>query len=109
MTSEAVVSGFGDDAFEHAFPTLFALAMGPALRILRSVPDAEDVAAEVLARVYADWPRLRGAAWVPRRPGLARVGGQCADMRETRCCRRHRRRSAIRILESLMADAERIA
>lgn len=63
MTSEAVVSGFGDDAFEHAFPALFALAMGPALRILRSVPAAEDVAAEVLARVYADWSRLRDAPW----------------------------------------------
>ena len=63
MAEEAVVSGFGDDAFERAFPALFALAMGPALRILRSTPAAEDVAAEVLARAYADWSRLRGAAW----------------------------------------------
>lgn len=56
---------FGDDSFEQQFEVLFDAAMAPALRILRSVPAAEDVAAEVLARTYADWRRLAGESWLP--------------------------------------------
>lgn len=57
-----LVSEFGDD-FERCFDHLFQVAMRPALRILRSVDAAEDVAAEVLARALADWARLRMATW----------------------------------------------
>jgi len=55
---------FGDDAFERQFEHLFGVAMRPASRILRSVEAAEDVAAEVLARAYADWKRLGGQPWL---------------------------------------------
>jgi len=64
MPSDPATPAFQDDRFEQAFPRLFDVAMRPALRILRSVEAAEDVAAETLARVYADWRRLAGAPWV---------------------------------------------
>src|SRR4051794_29114012 len=51
-------------AYSAAFSRLFAVAIRPSLRILRDVDAAEDVAAEVLARVYADWDRLGSAPWV---------------------------------------------
>lgn len=55
---------FADDQFEQQFEVLFDAAMAPALRILRGVAAAEDVAAEALARTYADWSRLGGAPWL---------------------------------------------
>jgi RNA polymerase sigma factor (sigma-70 family) len=55
---------FGNDGFEAAFGGLYRLAMRPALRILRETGPAEDVAAEVLARVYVDWRRLGGQVWL---------------------------------------------
>ena len=55
---------FDDIAFERQFQRLFEVAMRPSSRILRSVDAAEDVAAEVLARAYADWKRLSGAPWL---------------------------------------------
>ena len=59
-----VVAGFDDDGFEAAFGRLFDVAMRPAVRILHSVEAAEDVAAETLARIYADWRRLGGQPWI---------------------------------------------
>src|SRR4051794_10654835 len=50
--------------FDDAFAPLFEVAMRPALRILRSVDDAEDIAAEVLARVYVDWVKLGQQPWI---------------------------------------------
>lgn len=64
MADDVVVSEFGNVDFERDFARLFNVAMGPALRILRTVPQAEDVAAEVLARIYADWARLGAAPWL---------------------------------------------
>jgi RNA polymerase sigma factor (sigma-70 family) len=64
MADDPGLPGFDDERFEEAFPRLFDVAMRPAMRILRSVDAAEDVAAETLARVYADWRRLAGAPWV---------------------------------------------
>lgn len=56
--------------FDDAFPGLFLLAFRAAHRILRDVAAAEDVAADVLARVHDRWGRLGGAghrdAWVVR-------------------------------------------
>lgn len=87
MAGEMVASQFGDDDFERAFASLFSLAMGPALRILRTVPAAEDVAAEVLDRAYADWPRLRVAAW--REAWTVRVTTNLAIDQVRRGRRRH--------------------
>lgn len=53
-----------DERFERSFATLFDVAMRPAMRILRSVDEAEDIAAEVLARVYVDRERLTDAPWL---------------------------------------------
>lgn len=53
-----------EESFDARFPHLFDVAMRPALRILRGVADAEDVAAEVLARALVDWDRLRHAPWL---------------------------------------------
>jgi RNA polymerase sigma factor (sigma-70 family) len=58
-----------DPSFEAEFERLFALAFRPALRILRSPEAAEDVAAEVLARAYFRWSRLRLGSvdgWIAR-------------------------------------------
>jgi RNA polymerase sigma-70 factor (ECF subfamily) len=52
------------EGYDAAFSRLFAVAIRPSLRILRDIDAAEDVAAEVLARVYADWSRLGSAPWV---------------------------------------------
>lgn len=53
-----------EGSFDDRFPYLFDVAMRPALRILRGVPDAEDVAAEALARALAQWGRLQQAPWL---------------------------------------------
>jgi RNA polymerase sigma factor (sigma-70 family) len=59
-----------DNDFETAFRPLFSLAYRIAFRICGDVGDAEDAAAETLARTLASWPRLRRAsyleAWVAR-------------------------------------------
>jgi RNA polymerase sigma-70 factor (ECF subfamily) len=67
---------FGDEEFEGAFARLFDVAMRPALRILRDTAAAEDVAAETLARIYADWRRLREVDWVE--PWAARIATNLA-------------------------------
>jgi RNA polymerase sigma factor (sigma-70 family) len=64
VAGEVVASEFENADFEGAFARLFTVAMGPAMRILRNVAAAEDVAAEVLARTYADWRRLGGQPWL---------------------------------------------
>lgn len=58
------VAGFEHESFEDSFARLFDVAMRPAMRILGDVAQAEDVAAEVLARTYADWRRLGGQPWL---------------------------------------------
>lgn len=57
-------SSFEYSDFEARFDGLFEVAMRPSLRILHSVESAEDVAAEVLARLYVDWARLGAQPWV---------------------------------------------
>lgn len=56
--------------FDEAFPGLWARALPLARRLVRPLAEAEDVAAEALARAYLAWPRLRGGdhqeAWVLR-------------------------------------------
>ena len=66
MKSEAEAA----DGFEEAFDRLFPRAFRLARRMLGDVAMAEDVAAEALARAYAQWPRVSGLpycdAWVLR-------------------------------------------
>lgn len=56
------------ESFEHRFDELFALAIKPAWRLLGDRQEAENVAAEVLARALVRWstladsPNLRG--WI---------------------------------------------
>jgi RNA polymerase sigma-70 factor, ECF subfamily len=56
--------------FDEAFPSLFAAARAAALRILGSWPEAEDCAAEALARALVRWDRIGDLphrdAWVVR-------------------------------------------
>jgi RNA polymerase sigma-70 factor (sigma-E family) len=58
------------DGFEEAFDGLFAAARGMAIRLVGAGPEADDVAAESLARAYARWPKVRDLdyrdAWVMR-------------------------------------------
>jgi RNA polymerase sigma factor (sigma-70 family) len=64
MADDRTITSFDDERFEDAFARLFDVAMRPAMRILRGTEAAEDVAAETLARVYADWRRLAGVPWL---------------------------------------------
>lgn len=47
-----------DAEFDAAFADLWGLAYRAAFRLLGNQSDAEDVAAESLARVYARWPKI---------------------------------------------------
>jgi RNA polymerase sigma-70 factor (sigma-E family) len=62
--------GTDDDGFEAAFDGLFASARRVAMRLVGHGPEADDVAAEALARAYARWPKVRDLdyrdAWVMR-------------------------------------------
>jgi RNA polymerase sigma-70 factor (ECF subfamily) len=64
VADDSVARTFDKGGFEERFTDLFRIAMRPAMRMLRDVGAAEDVAAEVLARAYADWNRLRGVPWL---------------------------------------------
>lgn len=59
-----------DASFAGAFPSLLRAAFRVAYRILGETSAAEDVAAEALARSFADWDRVRVLtrpdAWVVR-------------------------------------------
>ena len=59
-----------DDGFEAAFDALFAAARRIAMRLVGNGAEADDVAAEALARAYARWPKVRDLdyrdAWVMR-------------------------------------------
>ena len=58
------------DGFEEAFDRLFPRAVRLARRMLGDLTTAEDIAAEALARAYAQWPRVSALphcdAWVLR-------------------------------------------
>ncbi len=58
------------DGFEEAFDDLFAAARRIAVRLVGGGAEADDVAAEALARAYARWPKVRDLdyrdAWVMR-------------------------------------------
>jgi RNA polymerase sigma factor (sigma-70 family) len=60
----------GSDGFDEAFRALYPQARSVALRILGSVADAEDAAAEGLARALVDWGRVGSLphrdAWILR-------------------------------------------
>lgn len=64
------MSSDGGDTFEDAFPELVLPAFRVALRILGNVTDAEDVAAEAMARALRSWDRVYlmpyRKAWVVR-------------------------------------------
>ena len=51
--------GAGTEGFEEAFERLFARAYHVAFRILGHSGEAEDVAAEALARTLASWRKVR--------------------------------------------------
>lgn len=59
-----------DEGFETAFPHLLELALRTTTRLLRHQPDAEDAAAEALARTAERWSRVADLpyrdAWVQR-------------------------------------------
>jgi RNA polymerase sigma factor (sigma-70 family) len=56
--------------FDEEFEDLFAAAFESARRILRDVTDAEDAAAETMARAYLAWPKISKhafrEAWIRR-------------------------------------------
>jgi RNA polymerase sigma-70 factor (sigma-E family) len=58
------------DGFDEAFDALFAAARRIAARLVGEGGEADDVAAEALARAYARWPKVRDLdyrdAWVMR-------------------------------------------
>jgi RNA polymerase sigma factor (sigma-70 family) len=64
------MSAHGDATFEEAFAELVVPAFRVALRILGNVADAEDVAAEAMARALRSWDRVCDMpyrkAWVLR-------------------------------------------
>src|SRR5947209_14839205 len=74
MASLARWTGVGDDGekgdFDGAFRDLFHPAFGVAYRILGNVADAEDAAAEALARALLRWRKVGPLpyrdAWVMR-------------------------------------------
>ena len=59
-----------DESFEAAFHDLYPRAIRSAQRLLGDSAAAEDVAAEALARAFAEWPRIQylpyREAWVLR-------------------------------------------
>ena len=59
-----------DDEFQQFFTELFPVAYRVAMRLVNNIAEAEDIAAEALARVFARWPRVRALerreAWVLR-------------------------------------------
>ena len=64
------MNGDGGDTFEAAFAELMLAAFRVAVRILGNVAEAEDVAAEALARALRSWDRVGALpyrkAWVVR-------------------------------------------
>lgn len=59
-----------DGEFDRAFPVLFLVAYRVTYRLLGDVQQAEDAAAEAMARALVAWPRIGGLdhcdAWVAR-------------------------------------------
>jgi RNA polymerase sigma factor (sigma-70 family) len=59
----ANVARSGGSRFEREFPQLWLIAERVARHIVHSHADAEDVAAEALARLHAAWDRVGGQPW----------------------------------------------
>lgn len=55
----------GPATFEERFPELFELALRPAWRLLRDRQEAENVAAEALARALVRWKTLQSSPTLP--------------------------------------------
>jgi len=53
------------EGFDERFGELFDLAMRPAMRMLRDRQEAENIAAEVLARALVRWNSLRSSPTLP--------------------------------------------
>jgi RNA polymerase sigma factor (sigma-70 family) len=62
-----------DEAFSAAFSALYPLAVRLAARMVGDQAEAEDIAAEALARAYARWPKVSQLsyrdAWVMKVTG----------------------------------------
>jgi RNA polymerase sigma factor (sigma-70 family) len=71
-----------DDTFEAAFAELLVPAFRAALRILGNVSDAEEVAAEAMARASRRWDRV--SVMVYRRAWVVRVAANIAVDRARR-------------------------
>ena len=58
----------GADIEQRDAARLFALSYKVAFRIVRSLPDAEDIAQDAVVRAFAAWPKVRryDEAWVVR-------------------------------------------
>jgi RNA polymerase sigma-70 factor (ECF subfamily) len=76
------VSDDGGESFEAAFAELLLPAFRVALRILGNLPDAEDVAAETMARALRRWDRVRDMPY--RRAWVVRVASNLAVDRARR-------------------------
>lgn len=70
MNDQVEESGGGEEEFEAVFPVLFLVAYKVAYRVLGDVTEAEDAAAETLARTLKAWRRVvhlpYREAWVAR-------------------------------------------
>ena len=68
-----MAKGGADPSFVSVFPDLLRAAFRVAYRILGTTSPAEEVAAEALARAYANWSKVRSLtrpdAWVVRVAG----------------------------------------
>jgi RNA polymerase sigma-70 factor (ECF subfamily) len=64
------MGGVAGEGFEEAFKDLFLSAYRPTYRLLRNAPQAEDTAAEAVARALVAWKRVgplpHREAWVAR-------------------------------------------
>jgi RNA polymerase sigma factor (sigma-70 family) len=71
MTEDRVV----DKGYDGAFDALFAVAYRVAYRILGDRAEAENVAGDVLAKAWLQWPKVEpyAAAWVAKASANAAV------------------------------------
>ncbi len=77
-----------ETAYERQFAELYALAKRPAMKVLSNSVDAEDVAAETLARLYLNWSKLVDRDTL--KPWVVRVATNLAVDQVRRTNRRRR-------------------